>query len=326
MRILVFGGTAFLSEQVVATAVARGHEVISVSRGVSGTPPEEAISIRFDRSQQDAAALRDRLGRVDVVIDVARQPPWVRSAVAAFPDAHWVFVSTISVYDDPQPGDDATAPLLEPLDEDADLGESPEAYGPLKVACERLVKAGARSAEVIRPGLLVGPGDRSGRFGYWVRRLARGGRVLTSRGNAPTQVLDVRDLARWLVEAAERRSTGYCDAVGPVLTHDRLFEEILAALAEQGAAAARIEWVEADDESLLAHDVRPWMGPRSLPLWIPGDAAAALVRDAEPGRRAGLHTRPIAETARDTWLWSGLDEAVTGLTPDEEAGVLADLA
>ena len=109
------------------------------------------------------------------MVDVGRHPSWVRAAVARFPSAHWVFVSTINVYaDDSTPGGGpGTLPLREPRHEDVDLREDPEAYGPMKVACEQVVRDGAASATVIRPGLIVGPGDPTGRFTYWPARLAR---------------------------------------------------------------------------------------------------------------------------------------------------------
>ena len=155
MRLLVLGGTVFLSRAVAAEAVARGHEVTCAARGTSGSVPEGA------RLVPSTGPSRCRsLGEFDAVVDVARHPSWVRNAVAAYPDAHWVFVSTINVYaDDATPGGTpGTLPLVEAIEEDVDLKEKPEAYGPMKVACERAVLDGAASAMVIRPGLIVGPG------------------------------------------------------------------------------------------------------------------------------------------------------------------------
>ena len=178
MRLLVLGGTVFLSRAVAADAVARGHEVTCAARGTSGSVPEGARLVTVDRTEP----LPD-LGEFDAVVDVARLPSWVRSGVAAYPDAHWVFVSTVNVYaDDATPGGTPeTLPLHEAIEEDVDLKEQPEAYGPMKVACERIVLDGAASAMVIRPGLIVGPEDPSGRFSYWPRRLAPAGIKVRAR-------------------------------------------------------------------------------------------------------------------------------------------------
>ena len=139
MRLLVLGGTVFLSRAVAADAVARGHEVTCAARGTSGSVPEGARLVTVDRTQP----LAD-LGEFDAVVDVARHPSWLRNAVAPYADAHWVFVSTVNVYaDDATPGGTpATLPLVEAIEEDVDLKESPEAYGPMKVACERIVLDG----------------------------------------------------------------------------------------------------------------------------------------------------------------------------------------
>src|SRR4051794_23895754 len=175
MRVLVLGGTVFLSKAVAAEAVRRGHEVTCAARGTSGSVPDGATLVEVDRTRP----LPD-LGELDAVVDVARQPSWVRNAVAAWPDAHWVFVSTVNVYaDDATPGGTpATLPLVDAITDDVDLKERPEAYGPMKVTCERIVLKGASSSMVMRPGLIVGPGDPSGRFSYWPRRLSTGGEVL----------------------------------------------------------------------------------------------------------------------------------------------------
>src|SRR3954449_561675 len=156
MRLLVLGGTVFLSRAVAADAVARGHDVTCAARGASGSVPDGARLVVVARTQP-----LPQLGEFDAVVDVARQPSWVRNAVAAHPQAHWVFVSTVNVYaDDATPGGTpASLPLVEAVEEDTDLRDHPEAYGPMKVACERIVLDGAASAMVMRPGLIVGPED-----------------------------------------------------------------------------------------------------------------------------------------------------------------------
>ena len=161
MRLLVLGGTVFLSRAVATEAVARGHEVTCACRGASGDVPAGARHLAWDRADGAAPPAALDGSAYDAVVDVARHPSWVRTAVAAVPDAHWVFVSTINVYaDDATPqGRPGGLPLRDPQPDDVDLGVDPEAYGAMKVACEQLVTEGAASAMVVRPGLIVGPGD-----------------------------------------------------------------------------------------------------------------------------------------------------------------------
>ncbi|NHC21976.1 epimerase [Nocardioides sp. IC4_145] len=330
MRLLVLGGSVFLSRAVAEEAVARGHEVTCACRGTSGSLPDGVAHVELDRAQSSPQAVAEALGAAyDAVVDVARQPSWVRAAVAAVPDAHWVFVSTINVYaDESTPGGrPGTLPLREPLRDDTDLAADPEAYGPMKVACESIVRDGAASAAVVRPGLIVGPGDPTGRFPYWPARFA-------DVASAPTvlapgdpedvvQVVDVRDLAAWLVTLAEQRTVGDFDGVGEPTS----IRDLLAAVAlGSGGGDALLRWTPAAD--LEAHDVQPWAGDRSLPLWLPRPAHDGLLaHDVEPSLAAGLTLRPVEDTARDTlaWLRASPDAPVTGLTRAEEAAVLTSL-
>jgi 2'-hydroxyisoflavone reductase len=318
MKLLVLGGTVFLSRAVAAEAVARGHEVTCAARGSSGSAPEGARLVSVDRTRP----LPD-LGGFDAVVDVARHPSWVRNAVAAHPGAHWVFVSTINVYaDDATPGGTPeTLPLVEAVDEDVDLKEDPEAYGPMKVACERAVLDGVSSAMVIRPGLIVGPGDPTGRFSYWPRRLAAGGEVLAP--GAPDdamQVVDVRDLATWALDACEQGTTGVFDGVGRPMPMADLLGQCAAGVAPE------VSWTWVDQAFLQEHGVEPWAGPGSVPLWLPRPEYDGLgAHDVRPSLDAGLTLRPLADTTRDTltWLEATPDAVVTGIDPDRERELLA---
>lgn len=327
MRILVLGGTVFLSRAVAVEALARGHEVVCAARGESGSVPEGARRVAFDRTGEVPADLAAE--RFDAVVDVARTPSWVRRAVAAWPGAHWTFVSTINVYSDETTpdGTPATLPLRDPQAEDVDLTQQPDAYGPMKVACEQLVRDGVERCFVVRPGLIVGPGDPTGRFTYWPARLADvepAEEVLA--GGLPTdtvQVIDVRDLATWIVRAAEDGLTGTFDGVGPAMAIGDLLTDCTIGLDVTPA------WVWAGDDELAAAGVQPWSGSRSLPLWLPRPAYdGMLAHDWTPSETAGLAVRRIAETARDTlaWLRATPDAVVTGLTREEEAEVLASLS
>jgi nucleoside-diphosphate-sugar epimerase len=311
MKLLVLGGTRFLSREVAAQAVARGWDVTCACRGTSGPVPEGATHLPWDRADAPPAAITD--GGWDAVVDVARLPSQVRSAVAATSYAHWVFVSTVSVYaDNSSP---AMEPLLEPVDEDIDLAVDPEAYGGMKVACEQVVQAGTSSSAIARPGLIVGPGDPTGRFAHWPQRLARGGEVLApGRPEDVVQVIDVRDLAAWLLALAESRTTGTYDAVGEPLPLGELLAQVAAGV---GDPDPRLTWVDSD--FLEEQGVQPWAGEGSLPLWLPRPAYdGMLAHDPGPAVAAGLRLRPLAETAPGC-----LDSPVTALTPEREAEVLA---
>jgi 2'-hydroxyisoflavone reductase len=314
MRILVLGGTVFLSRAVAAEAVARGHEVVCACRGTSGSVPDGATLATWDRASGDPAPDVTP----DAVVDVARHPSQVRAAVEAYADAHWVFVSTINVYADDEV---ASETLVEAEHDDVDLTTSPDAYGPMKVGCEEAVTAGAASSMLLRPGLIVGPGDPSGRFTYWPERLAEGGEVLAGGDPADlVQVIDVRDLAAWIVTACEQRTTGAYDGTGRATP----IGDVLAAVAEGVGSDATLTWVPSD--VLAGHGVEPWAGPEALPLWLPRPAYDAMMgRDVSASFAAGLTTRPLAETARDTlaWVRDEPDAVRTGLSREKEREVLA---
>lgn len=323
MKLLVLGGTVFLSRAVAEEAVRRGHEVVCACRGSSGSIPEGATLVPFDRAQSMPAELAEQ--QFDAVVDVARQPSWVRAAVATFAESHWVFVSTINVYEDEATpgGRPGTLPLREPVFEDVDLRENPEAYGPLKAACEQNVREGASSAMVVRPGLIVGPGDPSGRFTYWPARfedVAGHPEVLAPGDPADTvQIIDVRDLATWIVDSAEARRTGDFDGIGPVTT----IGDLLAEAARGVDVSPAFTWVP--QEFLTEREVQPWAGPGSMPLWLPRpEYDGMLAHDWSPSSDAGLTVRPVAETTRDTlaWLRATPDAEIGGLTRAEERALL----
>ncbi|RYP85341.1 epimerase [Nocardioides guangzhouensis] len=319
MRILVLGGTVFLSRAVAVEAVARGHDVVCACRGTSGRVPDGAEHVVLDRTTGDWPALSG----FDAVVDVSRTPSHVRSAVAALPEAHWVFVSTCSVYADHRAlgGTPATTPLIDAITEDVDWTSSPEAYGGMKVACEQIVQDGAATSAVVRPGLIAGPGDPTGRFTYWPVRLAEPGPVLAPPADDVVQTIDVRDLAAWVVHAAETRLEGVYDGVGAAT----LRADFLAEVA-RGVADTVPDFAWSSEEFLATHEVAAWHGPRSLPVWVPGkDDRGFMAHDVAPSLAAGLRLRPLADTARDTlaWVRSDPDAVVTGLTVDEERAVLA---
>lgn len=326
MHLLLLGGTAFLGRAIARHARDAGHEVTCVARGASGEPVDGVRFVAADRDDPDGLSGLDGES-FDAAVDVTRVPRHARHAVAALAGRvdHWCLVSSISVY-----ADHATVgqradqtPLLPPSGNDDPPGDGPDDYGRCKVSCEQIVNEGAgpdRSL-ICRAGLIVGPEDRSGRFTYWVSRLARGGRVLAPGApDDPVQLVDVRDLAGWLVTAAGQRLAGTFDATGMQMSRQECLTGMGAALGTD----PEFTWV--DPEFLAAHEVRPWAGDRSLPLWVPlPDYAGLLTRDTAPARAAGLHTRPLSDTTVATrdWLAGVADPpGGAGLTPDEEADLL----
>ena len=284
MRLLVLGGTQFVGRAVAEAALARGHELTLFNRGRTnpGLFPE-AEHVRGDR----AVDLSPLAGRTwDAVIDVnGYDPEVVRAAVGAIGAGHYVFVSTISVYSD----------FSRPNDEDSLVDETGAGYGGLKVACERVLPAGAL---VVRPCIVAGPHDPTYRFTYWVDRIARGGDVVAPepRGGR-VQLIDARDLAEWIVRATEERRAGVFNAVGPAapLTMEQLLETIRSAT----GSAARLRWV-----------VPQGIEDHLLPFWTDDpDWAAHGQVDNSRAIAAGLTFRPLEQTARDTleWIRSGAE-------------------
>jgi 2'-hydroxyisoflavone reductase len=316
MRILVLGGTLFLGRHVVDAALARGHEVTLFNRGQ--TRPElfpDVEKLRGDRDGDlEALAGRD----FDAVVDTSGRVPRLVSETldALGAVGHYTFVSTISVYADLSTPPTESSPLAV-LEEPTEVWE--EAYGELKVLCENAVRERFPDAFIPRPGLIVGPWDPTGRFTYWPRRLAAGGRALAPLPrDAGTQVIDARDLAEWIVRAAEQSLGGTYNAVGPVLTREQVLDTC------RGVAGADAELVWVDPDFLDEHGVEEWM---ELPLWLYDEKYRGMLSvDASPALAAGLRTRPLEETVRDTLAWAQSSEAPSefpaGLDSAKEQDVL----
>ncbi len=332
MRLLVLGGTAWLGGQVARTALERGHAVTCLARGTAGQVPGGAELVRADRTLP--GALDGVAGRSwDAVVDVGRQPGQVRDAARALAacTAHAVFVSSGNVYaDHATPGQAEDAPLLPPLA--GDEMQTMETYGEAKVACERHVVAafGADRALLARSGLIGGPGDTSGRSGYWPLRFARpaaddGTVLVPDDPGLGTQLVDVRDLATWLVSAAETGLAGAYTAVGERVP---LGEHLAAARSVAGHAGTP---APADPAWLLAQGVQEWSGPRSLPLWLADpDWRGFADHDGSAARATGLALRPLAQTLADTLAWELAQDPDrprgAGLTPADERELLARLS
>lgn len=327
MDLLVLGGTRFLGRHFADAALAAGHRVTLFHRGRTGADLfPNAEHVLGDRDG-GLAALAGR--RWDAVIDCCGYVPRVVGASAralrgAAP--HYTFVSSISAYAAPfVPGADESFPLAT-LADPAVEAITGETYGGLKAACEREVQAAfGDAALIVRPGLIVGPHDPTDRFPYWPRRIARGGTVLAPGApSMPVQVIDVRDLAAWMLAMVERRRAGVFNAVGPrePLGLGAFLETARRAL----GSTARIEWV--DEAFLLERGVEPWLG---LPLWVTGEDLAQSQVSIAAALAEGLELRPLEATVRDTLAWdlarpeSARAES-PALVPERESELLAEWA
>lgn len=304
----MLGGTKFLGRAFVEAALARGHELTLFNRGETNADLfPDVEKLRGDRSGD----LSPLTGRVfDSVADPSGYVPAVvrASAEQLGHCGHYLFVSSVSVYADFSVAPNEESAVAELGEASADeLAADHSNYGALKALCEQAVWGVFKEHSLcIRPGLIVGPNDPTGRFTYWAHRLRRGGEVLApGPPERLAQFIDVRDLADWMVHCVERRVTGVFNATSTGTPWGELL------------AGADVTWVT--DEFLDEHEVGPWM---ELPLWLSGpDFAGMHQTDVGRATARGLRFRPVAETVSGA-AGAAAVEGV-GLTPEREAELLA---
>jgi len=331
MRLLVLGGTQHVGRAVVETALARGDQVTTINRGISGPPAAGVKALHADRTDQ--AALRAALGSVsfDAVIDTwSGAPVVVREAAALLAGraGHYGYVSSRSVYRWPVPsGADESAPVVD--GDPADTGSAD--YAAAKRGGElAAVEAFGDRALLARAGLILGPYEHVGRMPWWLGRLERGGDVLApGPPDRPLQYIDGRDLAAWLLTAADRGLSGAFNTVSK--PGHATMETLLTAARQVTGARATLVWVP--PEVIEAAGIEPWT---QLPVWLPptGEAAGLHDGDVSAVYAAGLVCRPVAETVADTWRWLQAEgypaerpgRPAHGLDPERERQVLASLA
>lgn len=290
MTILLLGGTAFLGQAIAAEAAVRGLDLTCLARGSRGPSPHGRM-IRADRDDQDG--LRDVSSTPwDVVIDLATHPEHVQRQVRDLQARHRIFVSSMSVCTltgcfEP----DESVPTVAPL-EDARMRTQAD-YGAAKVACEQVIQEADSECMIIRPGLLGGAGDESGRSGYYPWRFAHptGEDVIIPDLTWPVSVLDVADLAAWILDCAHSKIRGTFHVGGATTT----LAEVASASRKIAGSSAAARAVPADE--LLSQGISPWAGLTSLPLWTGEEhfRHAATV-DPSSARALGLRNRPLEQT------------------------------
>lgn len=274
-KILMLGGTGFIGPNMVKYAVERGHEVSIFTRGNSKSETPGVEHLVGDRND-DLSALKGR--KWDVVLDNnSRDYRWVQLSTKMLKKScdHYVFVSSISAYD---VAADESKPKSEPLwtpaikegsnrfQPGADWKDGDDApYGLTKALSEDIVQdAFPGKSTIVRPGLIVGPGDRTDRWTYWPVRIAEGGEVLAP-GNPDhaNQIIDQRDLTEWVVRLAENGTMGNFNGVGP--TNRMSMSQMLYGIWGGTGGATTFTWV--DEDFLQEKEVQPWS---EMPSWIPG--------------------------------------------------------
>ena len=324
LKILILGGTGFIGPHQVEAALGRGHQVSIFNRGQTAPDMFPYIENLTGDRDNDLQALKGR--KWDAVIDNSGFiPRWVRQTAELLQGnvGQYVYMSSISIYADNsvigQSEEGRLLKLEDPNTEEA----SNQNYGGMKALSEEYVRASfPQRATLARAGLIVGPGDPTDRFTYWPVRLHRGGETLApGTPQDPIQCIDVRDLARWTIEAIERGHYGAYNLTGPYqqLTMGRFLETVRTTTHTD----AKLTWVSSD--FLAQEKVTPWT---DLPLWVPPDSEMKgfVQVDIKKAVEANLSFRPMAETVQDSLAWhrtlSGGAALKAGLSPEREAELL----
>jgi 2'-hydroxyisoflavone reductase len=341
LRILILGGTGFIGPHQVRYALARGHKLTLFNRGRNPKDwPGQVEELTGDRNTGDLASLKGRTW--DVCIDNPTTLPfWVRDAGAILKGqvGHYIFVSTLSVYSDNRAsGQDENSALFKYQGtEEEVMKETQESvrknmgnlYGPLKARSEKEAETWFPGiTTIVRPGLIVGPGDETDRFTYWPVRLDRGGDVLApGDGKDAVQFIDARDLSEWMIRLAEMKAFGIFNAMGPAseLSMGKMLGDIGAAIKSK----ATLHWAPAD--FLEKQKVSAWS---DMPVWVPGggEDGGFSRRSNKKAMAKGLTFRPMSQTAPDTLAYfkslppDRQANLKAGIKPEREKEVLAALA
>lgn len=330
-KILILGGTGFLGPATIEIAQAHGHHVTMFNRGRTRPDLFPGVEkLHGDRDPKKGEGLKAlEGGKWDAVIDNSGYYPRMVGASAALvaPFAkQYIYISSISAYKEPNPEngteDAPLATLADPTVEE--MGKEFQNYGGLKALCEQAAqKAMPGRATIIRPGYIVGPDDPTGRFTYWPVRFDKGGELaVPGAPGDPVEIIDVRDLAAWLVHLVEQGTTGVFNACGP---EKRLaWGALVDAFRKHGNPSAKPLWIPAD---FLAKQEG-----LEFPIWAPyaGETKGFHTWRNDRAVKAGLKFRPAAETVKDTLVWFKTQEKVekgrnklAGPSAEQEAKLIA---
>ena len=323
--LLILGGTGFIGPHLTERALAHGFSVTHFNRGKHDAEVENVETLLGDRKGQ-LDSLKDRSW--DAVVDnTSYIPKFVKmsSDLLAPATGYCLYISSISAYASFVKPNDEYSPrgVLANPDEEQVTNDS---YGPMKALCEDYVRQafGARSS-VVRPGYIVGPLDPTDRFTYWPVRVARGGDMAAPGTPAdPVQVIDVRDLTRFMLELVERRVDGFFNAVTPpaAITMGGLIDSSKRI----SGADTHATWI---DEDFLAAQLKP--EEMNFASWGPmrGEEAGASLTGIKRSVAEGLSSRPLDDTVRDTLAWHATRPPErqaalrSGLSVEQETKLLA---
>ncbi len=325
-KILVLGGTGFIGPHMVREALRRGHDVTLFNRGKTNNTLFPDLELLIGDRDNGLDALKG--GKWDAVVDNSGYVPrHVADSARLLSPAvsHYLFISSISAYASFAQANYEDSPLATMSDETVEEVTG-ETYGPMKALCEQRAAAEIDDDRltILRPTYICGPGDHTDRFSYWPVRTMKGGEMLwPGTPGHKTQIIDVRDLANFVVDAIEQRITGTYNTVTPAGSYS--MGELLADSMAVTGTEVNPTWVSAEfiEEQNLGAD-------RSLPIWASptGEYAGVAYVSGERAAAKGLRNRPVKETARDliSW-WKTLPEERTqniraGLSAEREAEML----
>ncbi|HQY21076.1 MAG TPA: epimerase [Ignavibacteria bacterium] len=322
MNLLILGGTIFLGKHIVNAAIENGHTVTLFNRGQHN--PEwfpDLEKIKGDRDG-DLSGLKGR--KFDGVIDTCGYiPRIVRKSAEFLKDStgHYTFISSISVYNnDDVPGSNENSETGVITDDNVEK-MTMENYGPLKVLCENeVMDVFGENSSIVRSGLIVGDGDFSDRFTYWIHRISKGGKVIVPVSKINNvQFIDVKDLAEWTLKLTEEKISGVFNSTGPL---EALSLNTFVNKCKE-FSGSDAEFIYMDEKFLLDEGVIPY---QDLTLWLPEDSFGMNNVDISKAKNAGLKIRPLEKTLKDTAeydLTRGPDFKLrTGLSDEKEKELL----
>lgn len=302
MEILILGGKRFLGIALVEAALQKNHMPTLFNRGLTNPELFPTVENLIGDREDDLSSLKGK--KWDAVIDTSGFIPRIVKQSAAFLSGKcdlYVFISSLSVYQDFKTPDITEDYILGQLEDPDDEDYTGDSYGPLKALCEYEIQQNFDGKVlVIRPGLIVGPNDPTDRFTYWPWRVSLGGKVLApAPPSSNLQFIDVRDLAEFIIQMIEKQSEGVYNVTGP--KKPATMGSLLVACREASVSDASFVWVE--ESFLLKEGVTPWV---DLPLWIPSsdpNFTGFYNINNSKALKAGLTFRPLSQTVTDTLTW-----------------------